>query len=454
MTLIKSILLLGISAFILSNNSVAQVKDLSLQQAIDLSLQNNKALKISNEKVKAAVAKVSEMKNNRLPEISVSGSYLRLNNANVDLKVPLKSSDDEPGSEPAASNPVKLNEAAYGIANASLPIFSGLRIQYGIQSAKYLQKAAELDQVRDKETLIQNAIEAYYNLYKAQKAVDLVNQNLKQAQQRSLDFQNLETNGIIARNDLLKVQLQESNIELALLDAENNLKIVNFNMDLMLGLDESTQISLTSTPSSQTISQNEIGNIQDWESKALNNRADYLSILQQKEAGDIGIKATKSNYYPSLALTGGYAAIYAPNVLTVTNAVNIGIGLRYNISDLYKTGAKVKQAKAQEQQIYFASQQLNDGIRIQIHKAYQDYLESLKKIKVYGKAVDQAAENYNVVNNKYKNALATTTDLLDADVNKLQADLNAEYAKADALIAYYKLHETAGILTQENTENK
>lgn len=65
----------------------------------------------------------------------------------------------------------------------------------------------------------------------------------------------------------------------------------------------------------------------------------------------------------------------------------------------------------------------------------------------------QAEETYKIVNNKYKNALATTTDLLDADVAQLQARLNLAFSKSDASVAYSKLLQTAGLLTNSN-ENK
>ncbi|MEI9934985.1 MAG: TolC family protein [Ferruginibacter sp.] len=71
---------------------------------------------------------------------------------------------------------------------------------------------------------------------------------------------------------------------------------------------------------------------------------------------------------------------------------------------------------------------------------------SQKKIDVYQKAIDQSVENYRITKNKYDNALETTTDLLDADVAELQAKLNYANAKADAVVAYNKLLQTAGLL--------
>ena len=89
---------------------------------------------------------------------------------------------------------------------------------------------------------------------------------------------------------------------------------------------------------------------------------------------------------------------------------------------------------------------LNDQIRLQINHDYQSYLLSEKKIEVYQKAVEQAAENYRITKNKYDNTLATTTDLLDADLAQLQTKLNLSNATIDKVVAYNKLLQTAGIL--------
>lgn len=436
---------------LLSANSLyaQETRQLSLEEAIQLSVENSKSLKVSGAKVDQAIAELSEAKMRQYPDLKVSGSYLRVNQPNVDLKVSL--GNNSGSGEGSQASEIKVDQVAYGMATASVPLFSGLRIRNGIESAKYLKKAAELDAQKDKDELVQNTIAAYYNLYKAQAAVKLVNENLKQARQRVKDFSNLEQNGLMARNDLLKAELQESNVELTLVDAENNMKISNFNMNLMLGLDDNTELKLDESGLGRMY---KIQSIEEWESKALANRADYLALQQRQEATRVGVKAAKGEYYPSLALTGGYVAAYIPNFLTVTNAVNVGVGLSYNVASLYKNGAKVKQAKAQQEQLHWSALEMNDGIRMQVHQAFQNYMETLKKIEVYRKAVEQANENYRITKNKYDNALANTTDLLDADVAQLQAGINFEFAKADAEVAYNKLYETSGINRDASPENK
>ena len=92
---------------------------------------------------------------------------------------------------------------------------------------------------------------------------------------------------------------------------------------------------------------------------------------------------------------------------------------------------------------------MDDNIRMQINKSYLSLTSNRKKIEVYAKAVTQAEENYRIVKNKFNNALATTTDLLDADVAQLQARLSYTLARADAFVAYNKLLQTAGILSMD-----
>ncbi|TKK67735.1 TolC family protein [Ilyomonas limi] len=419
---------------------------LSLDSAITLSLQNSNQLKGSRARIEEATAATREATERQLPDVSVSGSYLRVNSPTFDLK--LKQPGSSGGIDSTGSS-AKVSQAVYGIVNASLPLYSGLRIKYGIESSKYLEKAASLDADNDREEVIMNTIDAFNNLYKAKAQVRLINESLEQARQRVKDFTNLEKNGLLARNDLLKAQLQASNIELSLVDAENNAKLSNINMNLMLGLPDSTNLM----PDSSSLQRGgSLMNAEDYLQLAVQNRKDYEALGYRKQAASVGIKAARGEKYPSVALTGGYIAADIPHVLALYNAVNIGIGLNYSLSSLWKTDAKVQQAKAREKELEASQDQLSDAIKLQVGKAYLNYISSVKKIDVYTVAIEQAEENYKIVKNKFDNSLATTTDLLEAEVAQLQARLNYSFAKSDAAVAYKRLLQATGTLN--TTTNK
>jgi outer membrane protein len=441
------VLLLLLCSMGVSKSWAQQQKVLKLQEAIELGLKNSNQLKYNTAKIEEATAALREAVDRKLPEATVSGSYLRLNHPYINLQ---PKSDPNPGSGGASGNPTpNPSQAAYGLANVSLPLYSGLRIKYGIESAKYLAEATRLDAEHDKEGIILNTIDAFNNLYKSRAAVALVNESLQTAQQRVKDFSNLEKNGLLARNDLLKAQLQASNTELSLLDAQNNWKLANISMNLLLGLPDSTELVPDSTNIATAAS---LKSYEEYVQAGLQSRNDLAALDLRKKAAATGVKATAGEKLPSLALTGGYAALTVPNLATVANAVNVGVGVQYSLSALWKNGAKVQQAKAREKELEVNKEQLSDAIRLQIAQAYQNYELSRKKIDVLGTAVAQATENYRIVKNKYENSLATATDLLDADVAQLQAKLNHAFAQSDALVAYNKLLQAAGLLNETSSK--
>lgn len=426
-------------------------RPLSLTEAVNLGIANSKQLKHSAAEIAAAEASLRQFKDRRLPNASISGSYLRVTQPTINMiyqAAAASGGDNGSGSSGASGGSAlpKVDQAMYALGNVSYTLFDGFSNAASVKSAKYLLEASKLDAETDRQQVVLNITMAYTNLYKARRAMDLVKENLKQAQQRSADFKNLESNGLIARNDLLKVQLQESNIQLSLLDAESNWRVTNLNMNLMLGLPEQTILD----PDSNSFRpETEAHSLSWWEDKARDNRSDYRSMDARVNAAASHLRSVKGGYLPSLSITGGYAAINVPKFIQVTDAWNAGLGLRYNLSSLWKTGADVKAARAQMMQLDASRAMLDDQIKVQLYRAYEDYLVALKKIDVLAVALEQANENYKIVKNKYNNSLATATDLLDADVQQLQATLNAAYAKADAVVAYSKLQQAAGTIASK-----
>ena len=414
-----------------------ETKSLTLKEAVDLGIKNSKLLKLNAAKILSATLAIKEAEERRLPEASVSASYLYLP---VKPTIDLKSGSDTGGN---GGGPA-VHQAMFGMATVSWPLYTGGKLKYGIESAKYLEQAVKLDSAQDREQILMNIVNACINLYKSYQAIALVKENLQQSQQRVKDLSNLEKNGLLARNDLLKAELQSSNIELTLADAESNYRLASINMNIMIGLPEQTMLVPDKAGLALPAS---IKTIDAYEQDALQNRKDISALSVRKKAANIGIANARADYYPSIALTGGYIAADIPKFLSVTNAVNIGVGVKYNLSSLWKTKTKIEQAKTTVQQLNASEEMLNDNIRVDINRAYQNYLVGQKKIEVYEKAVTQATENYRITKNKYSNALATTTELLDADVALLQTQLSVTNAKADLFLAYNRLLQAAGLLS-------
>lgn len=407
-------------------------KPLSLEEAIRLGVENSNSVKLDRAKMQEAQANLIAAKNNRLPEFKISGSALALANAKVDLKI---------AQGGAGGNTPKANSAFFGNANFSLPIFSGGRIKYGIQSAEYLVKAAELSQENDELAIAYNIAQAYNNLYKSGQVVGVLKQNLSTSQARDKNFLNLENNGVLARNDRLKANLQTSNTELQLLEAESNRTLANINMNLLLGLPEDTELIPDPAYANGEFLLNDVKSYVD---QAYQNRKDLQVLDYQKKAAENSVKSAKAENLPSIAATAGYIAAEVPKILSVYNAANIGLGIQYNLSNFWKKNSSLLNAEAQIKKIEANQDIIHDQIKLDINRDYQNYLLAQKKIDLFERTYEQAKENYRITKNKYDNGLETITNLLEADTAQISANVNVLNAKADAALAYKKLLLTAG----------
>lgn len=428
----------GILLFISSISQISgqETKTISLEDAIDLGIKNSKNLKIDEAKIDENNAQLIEAKNRQLPDFKLGTSYLHLFSPNINLKV-------NPSSSASSAGNIKVNDVIYGSANLTYPIFTGGRIKYGVQSAEYLIEASKLSAENDKNAIAYNISQAYNNLFKASQTIKVLEENLTASQKRDETFLKLENNGLLARNDRLKAQLQTSNIELQLLDAHNNYNIANINMDLLLGLPETTEIKIDESYIND-LTENQP--VSYYLNQAMQNRKDLQSLDYQIKAANVGTKAAKAESLPSLAITGGYFAADIPGFVTITNAINVGIGVQYNLDNLWKKNSSLLKAQAREKQLSANNELLNDQIKLEINRDFQNSNLAKKKIEVYERALEQATENFRITKNKFDNGLANITDLLDADAALVGAKVNVINAKADASLAYKKLLQSSGIL--------
>lgn len=409
---------------------------LTIREAVELALQNSNGAKLSQAKLNSAENELNVTKNLQYPDVKVSGQYMYLANADVNLKLSTGSSTNE-GSSSSGTSP-KVNQLLLGQASANVPLFSGFKLRNTVKSAENLYKAASFDARNSNETIALNVIQNYISLYKSRQAVILIQENLKSAQQRVKDFTAMEQNGLLARNDLLKAQLQESGIKVSLEEAKKNANILNFQLTTLLKLPEETTIETAG---------DDFGPVKPVTEIDGTSRYDVESMRSQKEAAENQVKVAQGKYYPSLALSGGYIALDLQNALTVTNAMNVGVGLSYNLSDLFKAKSDVKLAKSRVDELNYSLDALTDKVKIEVENASQEYELALKTLDMYMKSDAQAKENYRIVKDKYDNGLADTNDLLEADVQQLQASIQLAYAEADIAQRYYELLTAKGQLT-------
>jgi outer membrane protein TolC len=420
--------LIGISSI-----NAQEKTNLKLEEAIQLAWTKSNEVSLANTKVETKKQELQSVKNNQYPDLKITGQYLRLTEATVDLEINAGS----------AVLPVP-DQLLIGQASLKVPVFAGMKIQNGIKLQDNLFQAENAMASKTKEDVAMRVINYYANLYKAQRTVELLKENQKSAKQRVSDFTALEKNGIIPRNDLLKAELQVSKIQLSLDEALNNETIINYYLVTLLKLPSGTKLM---------VQENDLINfpknsIPTDEQPAFDNRKDLEALQYQEKATQNNVDMAKGDYYPNVALVGGYAALNLNNIITLENAMFFGVGLSYDISGILKNGTHVKIAESRALEVKNSEELLKDNIRIQVQQAITNYDLALKQDIVYNQAVEQATENYRIVKDKYENGLSDTNDLLEADVEQLKSKISETIAKVDVIQKYYELLSATGQLSQ------
>jgi outer membrane protein len=416
-----------------TQNMFSQETILNLKEAIDIAISKSNETTLANTKIETKKLEYEVVKNIQYPDFRFSGQYLRLAGANIDLK----------NSNPNAAASPTVNELILGQANANMPLFSGFRIQNTIKANENLYLAEQAKSIQTKEEIAMKVVEYYANLYRAQKSVALITENLKSSEQRVKDFTDLENNGVIARNDLLKAKLQQSKVQLSLDEMKKNVSVLNFYLITLMKLPENYKIGIDEHQFDNSKAELKIRTFDD----ALKNRKDLEVFNFIQKAGENSIAIAKSGYFPQVSLKAGYTALQLQNVATITNALNFGLGFNYDLSSIFKVGKDINLAKNKLQETKQSQEILSENIKIQVHNASENYNLTLKQNTVYAEAVGQATENYRMVKDKYDNGLATTNELLEADVEQLNSKLNYALSRANSFLKYYEMQSASGTLT-------
>jgi outer membrane protein TolC len=83
-------------------------------------------------------------------------------------------------------------------------------------------------------------------------------------------------------------------------------------------------------------------------------------------------------------------------------------------------------------------------VEVEVYRAFLNYNKANDRITISKKAVEQADENYRTTKEKYEAQVATSTELIDAEVSLLQAKTNLTNALVDFQMAKMTLDKSVG----------
>lgn len=413
-----------------SQNSVR----ISLEDAIRLGLENSKNLKIAESKIRISEARTSEANAQTLPTLNFTGGFTRLSQVEP-FKIDFQGREFE-------ISPTILNnyQMRFGF---QYPIFTGFRLENNYKLAERNLQAAREDFRSEENNLIFNIKNAYWSIINAEMMLQSTRENLRQLEAHLLDLENFLKNGLATENDLLKVQVQLSNLRVLKIDLENNIRLAKINLAILIGLPAQTEIELTSQLDTNLTEFEQLDRLLEI---AYLNRPELKAFKYRKEASFAGISLARAGWFPQINFFANYY-YNRPNQRLMPaqdkfyGTWDIGIQLSYNIWNWMTTKYQTQQAEETFQQTQLAEEQLKDGITLEVSQNYFALIKSKEKIGLSKLALRQAEENYRVTQEKFKNGLVSSSELLDAEVALLNTKISLQTSYLEFVLNKSKLEK-------------
>jgi len=430
---------LSVTVCILFASSVfAQEKrEMSVNDAVKTGIENSYQLHSSQMQVVSSEARLSEVNTNRLPSLSFSAAYTRL--SDIDpymINTPFGNFDISQNIPNNYTLKLTLQQ----------PIFTGFKLSGASEIAEYNYMASKETFTADRNTLVYNIKEKYWNLFKANEVKKVVDENVGQVKAHLEDIQNLFKQGLATKNELLRVQVQLSEAQLRQIDANNAVKLANISLNNTINIPLSTEIVLKENVEKGS---DNLLNIDDLTEKAYKNRPELKAMDFRVKASETGIKVAKSAWYPQVYLQGTYdydrpnQRIF-PSTDEFNGTWNMSVSLQMNLWNWGQTVDQTTQAEAQYAETKDTYESLKDAVALELTQNYLNVIRAKERITVAESTTSQAEENYRVTSEKFKNGLVLNTDLVDAEVDLLQAKTNYVQAVVDYQLAKANLEKSIG----------
>jgi len=424
---------------------------MSLQSLFGLADQQSQRIKVSEVALKAAEEGVASAKSAMLPsvEFSLQGSYT--GNAFLMSRGFSTSGTTEyivPGLGPQQVENGKQSTPHWGnsfTARASQVIYAGGAISSGIEMAKLGRQLAELDVEKNRQEVRFLLTGYYLDLCKLQNQSQVIAKNIELTEKVIEQMKARREQGTVLKNDITRYELQRQSLLLTKAQIDDAQKIIRHQISTTVHLPEGEDFEVdTQSLEEEGMALKTLTSEESWQQTAAENNIDIRKASLVSEMSEQKVRNTRAASRPSVALvvennlSGPYTSDLIPKNANV-NVWFVGIGVKYNLSNLWKNKHNIRKARHENTQARESVQLAHEGIEKGVQASYTNLLTSSVEVRTQEKQVELADQNYTVVKNRYDNDLALLTDMLDASNMKLSADMALVNARINMLYNYFKL---------------
>jgi outer membrane protein TolC len=283
------------------------------------------------------------------------------------------------------------------------------------KAAKSKMEAMSLKTARTQDYLVFEVEKAYMQLQLAYKAVAVLDKALEAANANKKLAENSFKQGYLQRADVLNVEVRVTEVQNQLQSAKSNVQ--NASNYLSFLMNDETYMVYTPTDSLMVSSFSmENKNISE-------NRSDIKAMQLASNAYEAINKADKMAFLPRLNAFGSYE-LYDDQIFQgEANGYLFGAQLSWDIFQGSKRFGKAQKSKSEFEQSKLEYTQYVSKSNLELNKAKRAFLDAENKLKLTALALEQSEESLRIRTNRFKEGLEKTSDLLLAETQYAQKQL-------------------------------
>jgi outer membrane protein len=331
-------------------------------------------------------------------------------------------------------------------ASLALPIWTGGRIAGQIDAAAQSQAASGEDLRAGRADLVLETKRAFWSLVTARESVDVLQETIRAYEAHLEDARNRERFGMAARNEVLAVQVERDRVELEQLQAEAARDVAEADLRRLLDLPpvvhvepkEPLEAAATPPPDVEALV-----------AEAQAGRAERKALAARVAAADAISTAERGARLPQVAVAGGYT--YAnpnrdivPPTADWKDTWDVGVGLTWSVFDGGRRSAAEARARAQADAAREQLREMDRAIRLEVTQRTLELRTAERRVTVADRGIESARESRKVAQDRYREGVIPSSELLDAETALERAELARTEALAAARLAAAGLDRAVG----------
>lgn len=417
-------LLIGGTLFCFSISNTSYGQSLSFSEAMRVMNEENSLIKAMEKQEEVHQFEWKAMKGLRSPAVKAFGMGIYMDRSlglNFNgLRNQVGDFVHLPDAEVLGNWSVDFNkrDMALGGVMATWPIFTGGKINAAVKAGKLKSEIGEKELEQTKHKLISELVVRYYSVKLAESALRVRQDVLVGMKKHQDDALKLEEYGMIA-------PVQRMAADVAVSDASRELDAAKKDATLArLALANTMEVEeVTADLSSDFFVLSQLEALDYYQLSAEEHYPALQKLSLQKELATQGVKAKQSANYPTVVAFG-------QTVLAHNNPISgldvlydnnkpwaVGVGVTYTLFEGFKNRNEIKAAKATRESVALFEEKAKSDIKMLVAKLYQDIQKQQEQIDNLTTQETMATEYLRVRNKAFVEGFATSTEVVDAELN-------------------------------------